>query len=226
MNVRLVAITDPQVVGDDLDFLSPEEFIVYTARVSNPSNQTNTETAPKLLRYLIDHKHWSPFEMVDMTLEIETSRAIAAQILRHRSFSFQEFSQRYADVSELGFEDVEPRRQDLKNRQNSVDDLPDGLREAFRFKQRETNRRALENYQWALSAGVAKEQARMFLPLSTTTRLYMKGSVRSWLHYFEARLDPGAQKEHRDVARAAWDIFSYEFPVTADVSKEGKSWGF
>lgn len=193
---------------------SPEDLIVYTARVSNPSSQEAGENNEKLIQYLIRNKHWSPFEMVDMTIEIETSRAIAAQILRHRSFSFQEFSQRYA-AADLGFERYEARRQDVKNRQNSIDDMDEETKKWFASAQYGVEGLSEELYNKALDKGIAKEQARMLLPLSTRTRLYMKGSVRSWIHYLEARLDPTTQKEHRDVALSIARIFTDAFPIIA-----------
>lgn len=226
MNVKFVSITQP-VPTADAGPATPgpttaEELIVYTARVSNPSNQNNFETAPKLLSYLIRNKHWSPFEMVDMTVEIETSRAIAAQILRHRSFSFQEFSQRYSAAT-LGYEPTTARRQDTKNRQASHDDLPEETKVWFETTQGALFYDAEYAYQKALGMGIAKECARMLLPLSTTTRLYMKGSARSWLHYLQVRTDPGTQAEHREVAEAVAAIFAEQFPFTAaalvDVSK-------
>lgn len=202
MRVHLVSVT-PRA----------EDLIVYCARVSSPQNQTNLLTAPKLLRFLIDHKHWSPFEMADMTVEIETSRAIAAQLLRHKSFSFQEFSQRYAEA-DLGFETHEARRQDAKNRQASIDDLPASTREWFANAQLLTQDSCLATYREALEHGIAKELARFLLPLSTTTRLYMKGSARSWIHYLEVRLDRATQKEHRDIAKEIWGLFGEHFPVS------------
>lgn len=217
MKVSLVSVTT------SIKHSSPEDLIVYCARVSSPQNQDNTETGPRLLRYLIKHRHWSPFEMVDMTVEIETSRAIAAQILRHRSFSFQEFSQRYA-VADMGFETCEGRRQGEKNRQGSFGDLSEDLKKSFDGLQRTAQEAALQLYKQALGMGVSREQARMLLPLSTRTVLYMKGSVRSWIHYFQARLwDEGVQQEHRDVAAECWGIFKVQFPVTAEAIREGET---
>jgi thymidylate synthase (FAD) len=210
VKVSLVSVTK-----DAVGSMTPEEIVTYTARISSPQNQHNTETGPRLLRYLIEHRHWSPFEMVDLTLEIETSRAIAAQILRHRSFSFQEFSQRYSKVGPA-FEDLAARRQDEKNRQASHEDLPQHDVDWFYDAQQEVFTLAWEHYQEALRRGVAKECARMVLPLATRTRIYMKGSIRSWVTYFMARLAPETQKEHRDVARAAFSIFREQFPVTAE----------
>lgn len=209
--VKLVAIT--RGVGD-LDKLMSEEIISYIARVSNPSNQMNMETAPKLLGYLTKNKHWSPFEHVSFTLEIETSRAIAAQILRHRSFVFQEFSQRYAVAND--FMVYEARRQDNKNRQNSIDDMSEEDKEWFKQAQEDVCDKSQELYNEALRRGIAKEQARFLLPLSTKTKIYMTGNVRSWLHYIELRSSNGTQKEHMDIAVAAKEVFKVEFPSTAE----------
>jgi thymidylate synthase (FAD) len=210
MNVRLVSVTT-QMIDIEGKRLDPEGLIAYCARVSSPK-QENPDYR-KLLEYCIQHRHWSIFEMVDMTVEIETSRAISPQILRHRSFCFQEFSQRYARVQ--AFERYTPRRQDDKNRQNSIDDLDEKTVAWFDSTQEEICDLAMKRYDEALEKGIAKECARMLLPLSTETRLYMKGSVRSWIHYLEVRLDPGTQKEHRDIAEAVLEIFTEQFPVTA-----------
>ena len=212
MNVELISITKPKI--KDLD--KAEDLVAYCARVSNPSNQMNLNTAPKLIAFLIKHKHWSPFEMVDMTLEIKTSRAIAAQILRHRSFSFQEFSQRYSVATE--FEDVELRLQGDKNRQVGENLMP-------------INNPAYENisnliaesislshhcYETMIENGVAKEVARMILPLTTETTMYMKGSLRSWIHYIELRTEQNTQKEHRIIAEKCKKIFIKEFPIISE----------
>ena len=210
MSVKLVAIT--KGVGD-LDGKMAEELVSFVARVSNPSNQNNFETAPKLLGYLIRNQHWSPFEHAYMTLEIETSRAIASQILRHRSFVFQEFSQRYSEVTE--FELNEPRRQDTKNRQNSIDDLSAEDTDWFLNAAIGVHTTADALYKEALRRGIAKECARFLLPLSTKTTLYMTGSARSWIHYVDLRSANGTQLEHMDIAKAAKAIFSQEFPATA-----------
>ena len=207
MNVRFVSCS----VGEDGK--SAEELIVYTARVSSPQNQENMDTAPRLLAYLIKHKHWSPFSMADLTVEIETSRAIAAQILRHKSFDFQELSQRYSEVTE--FETYEARSQDSKNRQNSIDDLSHETKEWFRGEQEVTFKVQMEVYQNALRKGVAKECARFLLPLSTRTKLYMKGSCRSFIHYLQVRTDASTQLEHREIALAIKEIFIQQFPNTA-----------
>jgi thymidylate synthase (FAD) len=207
-SVRLVHITP-----------DAEQLIAYMARVSNPANQNNTETSAKLIKYLIDHKHWSPFEMVNMCVEIETTRSVAAQILRHRSFSFQEFSQRYAEV-QLRPELPEMRRQDLKNRQNSVDDLSlETLKECDEVlgKALVTSYRA---YERLLELGVAKECAREVLPLCTPTKLYMNGTIRSWIHYCQLRCANGTQKEHQIIAREAYKLLEEHLPnvcVSLDV---------
>ena len=202
MNVKLVSLTQPHD-----DSMNCEDLIAYCARVSNPSNQNNTATAPKLLKYLIKHKHWSPFEMASMTLEIKTSRAIAAQILRHRSFSFQEFSQRYSVAQDL--EEVQLRKQAEKNRQSSTDEFTNGL---FLAKVREHLGRSVSLYNEAIKLGVAKESARLLLPLTTETTMYMSGTIRSWVHYIDLRSQEDTQKEHRDIANACKDIFVEHFP--------------
>lgn len=208
MKVRLIATT--QGVAEAF---TGQELISYVARVSNPSNQANFETSPRLLKYLIKHQHWSPFEHAYMTVEIETSRAIAAQILRHRSFVFQEFSQRYAEA--LEYEPYEARRQDTKNRQNSVDDMEPHVKNWFLGAQDKVWNFSYGLYQFALKLGIAKEQARFLLPLNTKTTLYMTGSVRSWIHYVDLRSAHGTQKEHQDIALAIRDIFSEQFPDVA-----------
>jgi thymidylate synthase (FAD) len=191
----------------DLSGFTPEELIVYIARVSNPSNQLNKETAHKLIRYLIKHKHWSPFEFVDMTVEITTRRSIAAQILRHWSFSFQEFSQRYSTVTKV--QPIELRKQAEKNRQSSADALND---EELKRLAEDVQLFAVEVYNAMLEAGVAREVARDVLPLSTETTMYMKGSVRDWIHYLELRTSEDTQKEHRDIANAIMELFKENFP--------------
>jgi thymidylate synthase (FAD) len=194
-----------------------EQMIVYMARVSAPKNQDNMDTAPRLLRYLIKNRHWSPFEMANMCVEIETTRAISPQILRHRSFSFQEFSQRYADTGELGSAIIPHlRRQDNKNRQNSVDDLsPDVIASYYRrISQLYEDTEHL--YREMLSTGVAKECARSILPLSTQTRLYMNGTLRSWLTYVALREKQGTQMEHMLIAKQAKKIFSEQFPIITE----------
>jgi len=189
-----------------------EQLIGKIARVSNPANEDNPNVE-KLIRYLIKHKHWSPFEMASMCIEIKTTRAIAPQILRHRSFSFQEFSQRYAVATEINVPDL--RRQDMKNRQNSIDDLPE---EKVEFLQQQIDnhyRSAMDIYNSMLDNGVAKECARSVLPMSTATRLYMSGTIRSWLHYVDLRADNGTQREHMQIARAIGDILADQVPTVA-----------
>ncbi len=200
-NVELVHVTP-----------DAESLIAYMARVSNPSNQHNTETSPRLIRYLIKHKHWSPFEMVNMCVSIETTRSIAAQILRHRSFSFQEFSQRYAEASQLG-EPVTPelRLQDPVNRQNSIEVEEEDL--FLKDRIRYLYKHAEQVYEALLEAGVAKECARDVLPLSTPTKLYMNGTLRSWLHYCDLRCANGTQKEHKLIADQVKQLIAVEFPL-------------
>jgi thymidylate synthase (FAD) len=194
-----------------------EALITKMARVSAPANQDNMDTAPRLLRYLLKHKHVSPFEMANLCVEIETTRGISAQILRHRSFSFQEFSQRYADVSALGSSVIPHlRRQDLKNRQNSIDDLsPDTLGSYYR-RIGQLFEDAEHLYREMVSAGVAKECARSVLPIATQTRMYMNGTIRSYIHYLQVRTDPSTQLEHREIAMAIKDIFCKEFPIIGE----------
>jgi len=190
------------------------EQIAFVARVSNPANQNNSETAEKLVRYLIKHKHWSPLEMVNVCLEINTTRDIARQILRHRSFSFQEFSQRYADASQLGFEMREARMQDLKNRQNSIETNNLALQSWWENYQKEVIRVCSDAYQFALDKGIAKEQARAVLPEGITmSRMYMNGTLRSWVHYIQLRSDNGTQKEHRDIAVECAEVIEPIFPM-------------
>jgi len=210
MQVRLISVTAPLIEVEHQP-LTPEGLIAYCARVSSPHQETlNYE---KLLAYCITHRHWSVFEMVDMTVEIVTSRAISPQILRHKSFQFQEFSQRYAEVQEI--ERYLPRRQDSKNRQNSLDDLDDATVKWFDDAQDKVARLAMEHYNCALKMGIAKECARVLLPMGTRTKLYMKGSVRSWIHYLEVRTDKSTQQEHREIAMEIKTIFMTQFPVTA-----------
>ena len=188
-----------------------EELIAYMARVSNPSNQTNTETSSKLIGYLIRHQHWSPFEMVNMCVEITTTRSIAAQILRHRSFSFQEFSQRYAQVTEVA-QVPDLRRQDTKNRQNSIDDLDEVVKKNYEYRIGKLYGECYGLYKELLESGVAKECAREVLPMAAPTRLYMNGSVRSWLHYCDLRTSNGTQKEHAVIAGQVQDILYSQIP--------------
>ena len=194
-----------------------EEMIVKMARVSAPKNQDNMDTAPKLLQYLINHKHWSPFEMANMCVEIETTRAISPQILRHRSFSFQEFSQRYADTNELGAAVIPHlRRQDNKNRQNSIDDLSTDLIAGYYRRISQLCEDAEHLYREMVSNGVAKECARSVLPLSTQTRLYMNGTLRSWIHYLQLRTSNETQLEHQQIAGAIKRIFCDQFPIIGE----------
>lgn len=190
-----------------------EKQIVYMARVSNPSNQANSETSPRLIKYLIKHKHWSPFEMASMQVEINTTRAIAAQVLRHRSFSFQEFSQRYSSVDQLGtFGVPHLRSQDLKNKQASHDDLDPEFTALMEKKIQTLYNNSIDLYEYMLSKGVAKECARSVLPLGTPTRMYMSGSIRSWIHYIQIRAGEETQLEHRLIAKAVKDIFEEQLP--------------
>lgn len=190
-----------------------EELIAYMARVSNPANQNNTETSQRLIRYLIEHKHWSPFEMVNMCVEINTTRSIAAQILRHRSFSFQEFSQRYSDISSIGTPAIPAlRRQDTKNRQNSIDDIAEDKKKFFNAKIQHLYSECYNVYQDLLDAGIAKECAREVLPLATPTRLYMNGTIRSWIHYCQLRCANGTQEEHRIIATGAYKLLQEHLP--------------
>jgi len=213
MNVKLINYSQG-VDGKNL-----LEQIAFAARVSNPTNQDNSGTAEKLVRYLIKNQHWSPLEMVSVCLEIETTRDIARQILRHRSFSFQEFSQRYADASQLGFELRETRLQDTKNRQNSVylnlDEEDDRFLDSeWQRRQQEVIDLVKENYTWALNAGIAKEQSRSILPEgNTASRMYMNGTLRSWVHYIQLRSGNGTQKEHRDIALGAATAIEPIFPM-------------
>lgn len=194
-----------------------QDLIAFCARVSNPSNQMNAGTADKLIRYLIKHQHWSPLEMVSACLEIETTRDIARQILRHRSFSFQEFSQRYA-VASLGFEVREARIQDLKNRQNSIETDNGELQSEWKNKQTELSEKASEIYNWALEKGIAKEQARAVLPEGmTVSRMYMNGTLRSWVHYIQLRCGNGTQKEHREIALECANAISKIFPMILEL---------
>jgi thymidylate synthase (FAD) len=192
-----------------------EEVIAYCARVSNPANQLNFDTSAKLIGYLIKNKHWSPFEMASMTLQVKTSRGISPQILRHRSFTFQEFSQRYAAVDASGLVLYAARRQDSKNRQNSLDDLSDAVKQEWNDRQVENWKRCFEHYTWALDNGIAKECARFVLPLGTSTTLYMSGTLRSWIHYIELRTANGTQKEHMELASECKRIFVELFPDTS-----------
>ena len=207
MQVELVSITEPKI---DPAITNAEELIVYCARVSNPSNQLNVQTAPKLIKYLIEHKHWSPMEMVNMCVKIETSRAIAAQILRHKSFSFQEYSQRYSVATELEY--IELRKQGKTNRQVGDEPIDIGSYAELKEEIDIVQQNCLNLYNKLIAMGVAKECARMLLPLNTKTILYMSGSIRSWLSYFNVRLENGTQKEHREIAIKIAKIFVDNFP--------------
>jgi len=218
MKVVLRAYTQPH---ESPELGDTQELISYCARVSNPSNQINSETSEKLLKYLIKHKHWSPLEMASATMEVETTRDIARQLLRHRSFSFQEFSQRYANVDEFGdnmFELCDARLQDPKNRQNSIETDDADLQSAWNIMQQEVIDKAEEAYLWAIGNGIAKEQARKVLPEGLTmSRLYVNGTLRSWIHYIELRSGNGTQKEHMDLAIACGEAISKIFPLAKDI---------
>lgn len=220
MKVRLISYSQP---FDGVDYVNGvQDLIAFCARVSNPSNQTNTETNEKLIRYLIKNQHWSPLEMASACLEIETTRDIARQILRHRSFSFQEFSQRYADpTKELDFVIREARLQDNKNRQNSIatDDLQ--LQAFWEEQQKRVIQAAKDAYEWAITNGIAKEQARSVLPEgNTVSRMYMNGTLRSWIHYIQLRSANGTQKEHIEVAKAVAEAISKVFPMANEFVTE------
>ena len=226
-NVKIIAVTQPQITAytdqanNDIK-MSAEEFIAYTARVSNPSNQFNTMTAPKLLKYLLAHKHFSPFEMVSVVMSIDTTRDIAHQIVRHRSFSFQEFSQRYADpTKDMGFVTREARLQDHKNRQNSIETKDDELQKEWEAIQLDHMKRSTVHYNWAIRNGIAKEQCRVVLPEGLTkTRLYMSGTLRSWIHYCDVRCAEGTQKEHREIAIMAREEILKHFPSLKEYWEE------
>jgi thymidylate synthase (FAD) len=213
--VRLISMTKP--IAEELKDFTAEELTAYVARVSNPANQMNSATAPKLLGYCIKNAHWSVFEHISFTVEIKTSRAIAAQILRHRSAVFQEFSQRYAEAIDNEFYDA--RRQDLKNRQNSIDDMSEEDKQWFKEAQEKVWGTSLSLYKEALGRGVAKELSRMLLPLSTQTTLYMTNNLRNWLHYVELRADPATQLEHRVIAEAIKEIIKTHFPAISEAKK-------
>jgi thymidylate synthase (FAD) len=219
VKVKLISYSNPSIAISS-DIADVQDLIAYCARVSNPSNQLNTETSEKLIRYLIKHKHWSPLEMVSACLEIETTRDIARQILRHRSFSFQEFSQRYADpTKDLDFVVREARLQDTKNRQNSVEmDLHNDEHRQIAYQwenlQRDLINKTRDVYAWAIAKGIAKEQARAVLPEGlTVSRLYMNGTLRSWIHFIDLRSGNGTQKEHMEVARECAKVIAKVFPM-------------
>ena len=218
MKVRLISYTQPDnIIGVD----NAQELIAYCARVSNPGNQNNKETSEKLVKYLIKNRHWSPLEMVNACIEIETTRDIARQILRHRSFSFQEFSQRYADpTKDLAYQTRDARLQDPKNRQNSIElsEKDRRLNEDFRMKQMSLWREAQKTYEWAIEKGIAKEQARAVLPEGmTVSRLYMNGTLRSWVHYIDLRSANGTQLEHQEIAIACAFEIAQIFPLMKEL---------
>lgn len=223
MDVRLVSYSKPTPVFSDMGISDAQELVAYCARVSNPASQVNTDTSQRLIRYLIKHQHWSPLEMVSACLEITTTRDIARQILRHRSFSFQEFSQRYADpTKDLDFDTRPARLQDSANRQNSVElDMSDPaqreLQHLWQQKQQDIIRATRAAYTWAVSNGIAKEQARAVLPEGlTVSRLYMAGTLRSWIHYIELRVAHGTQKEHMMIAQTCAAVIADVFPMAAE----------
>ena len=218
MNVRLISFSQPDPAVAAQGITDAQELVAFCARVSNPNNQFNTETSARLIQYLMDHCHWSPLEMVSACLEITTTRDIARQMLRHRSFSFQEFSQRYADpTQDLQFEIREARLQDLANRQNSIQTNDQLLQENWARHQQEIIDLALEKYQWAIKSGIAREQARAVLPEGlTVSRLYMNGTLRSWIHFIELRSGNGTQREHQEVALACAQVVARIFPITQD----------
>lgn len=220
MRARLVAYSKatPEFEAEGLTDL--QELIAFCAKVSNPSAQINTATSERLIKYLIKHQHWSPLEMVNATLEIKTTRDIAHQIVRHRSFSFQEFSQRYADPKEMGdmFEYSEARLQDTKNRQNSIAVEDEKLQQEWDWAQRRIANLAKKEYDWAIKKGIAKEQARKVLPEGLTkTTLYMQGSIRSWVHYIDLRGANGTQKEHMEIAHACAKVIAEIFPLMSEL---------
>ena len=228
MHAKLISYSQPssrihagELAAQGLDNI--QDLIAYAARVSNPANQANTKTTPKLLDYLIKHKHWSPFEMASACVEIETTRDIARQLLRHRSFSFQEFSQRYADIRDLNDDFVirEARLQDPKNRQNSVETDDEHLQRAWHAHQQIVIEAAKNAYDWAIEAGIAKEQARAVLPEgNTVSRLYVNGTIRSWIHYIELRSANGTQQEHMDLALAVAEAIGKIYPSVINFVKE------
>ena len=223
MNVKIISHSQAPF-NDSMHKASALDLVAYCARVSNPDNQNNTETSEKLVKYLMKHKHWSPLEMVSACLEIETTRDIARQILRHRSFSFQEFSQRYADpTKDLDFELRDARLQDPKNRQNSIaldmsDEYEGGLQDRWFQMQQRVIDEAKIAYKWAIDNGIAKEQARAVLPEgNTVSRMYMNGTIRSWIHYIELRGANGTQQEHMQIAKACAEVIAKIFPLAADL---------
>ena len=220
MKVNLISYSKPteDIANDGID--NAQELVAFCARVSNPSNQLNTETSEKLIKYLIKNAHWSPLEMVSACLEIETTRDIARQMLRHRSFSFQEFSQRYANpVKDLEFTIRDARLQDPKNRQNSIENEDELISKAWKEKQEKLINEATNTYNWAIENGIAKEQARAVLPEgNTVSRLYMNGTLRSWIHYIELRSANGTQREHMEIAIACAEVINKIFPMGENLS--------
>ena len=217
-NVKLIGVTQPTMINSSMD--SAEDLIAYCARVSNPANQDNPDSE-KLLKYLVKNKHWSPFEMVHVVMEVNTTRDIARQILRHRSFSFQEFSQRYAEIDSSVWTAREARLQDQKNRQNSIDVEDDDLQSKWTSSQREVWLTAIDEYNWAINNGIAKEVARSVLPEGLTmSRMYMSGSLRSWIHYCDLRMGNGTQKEHRIIATECWNVIVEQFPSLKTVLEQ------
>ena len=223
MNVRLLSYSQPTQEFEDLGIADAQELIAYCARVSNPSNQLNTDTSEKLIRYLVKHQHWSPLEMVSACIEITTTRDIARQILRHRSFSFQEFSQRYADpTKDLSFVLREARLQDTANRQNSIATDDQLLQNEWERAQKRVIYAAQREYEWAIANGIAKEQARAVLPEGLIeSRLYMNGTLRSWIHFIELRSANGTQKEHQEVAVACAKAIAAIFPMSESLVQNG-----
>ena len=219
MNVRLLSYSQPTDEFRNMGLQDAQELIAYCARVSNPANQLNTDTSEKLIRYLIRHQHWSPLEMVSACIEITTTRDIARQILRHRSFSFQEFSQRYADpTKDLGFVTRDARLQDTENRQNSIEVGDQLLQNEWYRAQQRVIYAAKREYEWAIANGIAKEQARAVLPEGLTeSRLYMNGTLRSWIHFIELRSANGTQREHQDVAVACAKVIADIFPMATEL---------
>ena len=220
MQVKLVSYTTPTEEFKNEGLENVQDLIAFCAKVSNPTSQVNKETSERLIKYLIKHQHWSPLEMANAVMEIETTRDIAHQIVRHRSFAFQEFSQRYANPAEMGEQFVtrECRLQDTKNRQNSIDTDNDYLKERWEEEQLKVITQAKKAYEWAIDNGIAKEQARVVLPEGNTkTRLYMNGTLRSWVHYIELRGANGTQKEHMDIAHACAKAIAEIFPLASDL---------
>ena len=226
MKVRLISYSKPTDELYQQGIESAQDLIAFCARVSNPANQYNKETSEKLIKYLVKHKHWSPLELTSVCLEIETTRDIARQILRHRSFSFQEFSQRYADpTKDLSFVLREARLQDEKNRQNSIEMEPTignaMIQDEWKQRQLELIKQVNDTYQWAINKGIAKEQARAVLPEGlTVSRMYMNGTLRSWVHYCELRMENGTQKEHADIAKEIAKVICECFPMMEDLVKD------